>query len=77
MQGKVKWFSSEKGYGFISSEEVENDIYVHFSDIQMEGFRTLEENDIVEFDYDEEKQKAINVRKIFISEDAEENVDSE
>lgn len=77
MQGQVKWFSSEKGYGFISSEKVENDIYVHFSDIQMEGFKTLEENDIVEFDYDEEKQKAYNVRKISISEDAEENVESE
>lgn len=77
MQGKVKWFSSEKGYGFISSEEVENDIYVHFSDIQMEGFKTLEQNDTVEFDYDEEKQKAVNVRKISIFEDAEENIESE
>ena len=57
MQGKVKWFSSEKGYGFISSNEVEKDIYVHFSDIQMKGFKTLEENDVVEFDYDEDKSK--------------------
>lgn len=64
MQGKVKWFSAEKGYGFIESEEVQNDIYVHFSDIIMDGFKSLEKNDLVEFDYDEEMKKAINVKKI-------------
>lgn len=64
LRGNVKWFSSEKGYGFISSEGIENDIYVHFSDIQMKGFKTLNENDQVTFDYDEEMQKAINVHKI-------------
>lgn len=68
MQGKVKWFSSEKGYGFISSSEKEQDIYVHFSDIVMKGFKTLDENDIVEFDYDEEMNKAVNVHKISVSE---------
>ena len=72
MQGKVKWFSSEKGYGFISSSEVEKDIYVHFSDLQMKGFKTLEENDVVEFDYDEEMNKAVNVHKISVSEQTEE-----
>lgn len=69
MQGKVKWFSSEKGYGFISSSEREKDIYVHFSDLQMKGFKTLEENDVVEFDYDEEMNKAVNVHKISVSEE--------
>ena len=69
MQGKVKWFSSEKGYGFISSSEIEKDIYVHFSDLQMKGFKTLEENDVVEFDYDEEMNKAVNVHKISVSEE--------
>lgn len=64
LQGKVKWFSSEKGYGFISCSEIENDIYVHFSDIQMKGFKALEENDSVIFDYDEEMKKALNVRKV-------------
>ena len=64
MQGKVKWFSSEKGYGFISSKDVENDIYIHFSDIQMKGYKTLEEGDEVIFDYDAEHQKATNLRKI-------------
>jgi len=72
MQGKVKWFSSEKGYGFISSSEIEKDIYVHFSDLQMKGFKTLEENDVVEFDYDEEMNKAVNVHKISVSEEAKE-----
>lgn len=69
MQGQVKWFSSEKGYGFIFCEEIENDIYVHFSEIQMKGYRTLEENDIVEFEYDAEMKKAVNVVKLSISED--------
>ena len=73
MQGQVKWFSSEKGYGFISCKDVENDIYVHFSDIQMRGYRTLEENDVVEFEYDEEMKKAVNVLKISAPENIEEN----
>ena len=72
MQGKVKWFSGEKGYGFISSSEKEQDIYVHFSDIVMKGFKTLDENDIVEFDYDEEMNKAVNVHKISVSEENDE-----
>ena len=72
MQGKVKWFSSEKGYGFISSSEKEQDIYVQFSDIVMKGFKTLDENDIVEFDYDEEMNKAVNVHKISVSEENDE-----
>lgn len=72
MQGKVKWFSSEKGYGLISSSEKEQDIYVHFSDIVMKGFKTLDENDIVEFDYDEEMNKAVNVHKISVSEENDE-----
>lgn len=64
MKGIVKWFSSEKGYGFISCDGIDNDVYVHFSEIQMRGFKTLDENDKVEFEYDEENQKAINVHKI-------------
>lgn len=48
MKGTVKWFNSEKGYGFISSEEGK-DIFVHFSAIQSNGYKTLEEGDKVEF----------------------------
>ncbi|MBO9130937.1 cold-shock protein [Bacillus sp. 165] len=47
--GKVKWFNSEKGYGFIQTEGG-NDVFVHFSAIQGEGFKTLEEGQEVEFE---------------------------
>ncbi|WP_138158997.1 cold-shock protein [Peptoniphilus catoniae] len=49
MKGKVKWFNSEKGFGFITTEEG-NDVFAHFSQIQKEGFKTLEEAQEVEFD---------------------------
>ena len=48
-QGIVKWFNSEKGYGFISVEGG-NDVFVHYSAIQSDGFRTLEEGQSVTFD---------------------------
>ena len=48
-QGKVKWFNESKGYGFIESEEGE-DVFVHFSEIQAEGFKTLKEGQEVEFE---------------------------
>ena len=49
MQGKVKWFNQEKGYGFIESDEG-RDVFVHYSAIQEEGFKTLKEGQRVEFD---------------------------
>lgn len=49
MQGKVKWFSSEKGYGFIQRDNGA-DVFVHFSAIQNEGFKTLNEGQDVEFE---------------------------
>jgi CspA family cold shock protein len=49
MLGKVKWFSAEKGYGFIESDEG-GDVFVHFSAIQTDGFKTLEEGQKVEFE---------------------------
>lgn len=49
MQGKVKWFNADKGYGFIETEEG-NDVFVHFSAIQSDGFKTLEEEQAVKFD---------------------------
>lgn len=48
MKGKVKWFNSEKGFGFIESEEG-NDVFVHYTAIQTTGFRSLEEGQEVEF----------------------------
>lgn len=49
MRGTVKWFDSSKGYGFITGEDGK-DVFVHFSAIQMDGFKTLKEGDSVEFD---------------------------
>lgn len=51
-QGTVKWFSEKKGYGFISQENGE-DVFVHFSSINMPGFKTLVEGDQVSFDVEE------------------------
>lgn len=64
MQGKVKWFNKEKGYGFIEREDGD-DVFVHFSAIQEEGFKTLYEGDTVEFEIVEGPKglQAANVTK--------------
>lgn len=49
VQGKVKWFNAEKGFGFIEKEDGP-DVFVHFSAIQSSGFKTLEPGQLVEFD---------------------------
>ena len=49
IKGKVKWFNDAKGYGFIEQEGGE-DVFVHFSAIQMDGFKTLAEGQVVEFE---------------------------
>ena len=48
-KGTVKWFNNQKGYGFITAEDGK-DVFVHFSGLNMEGFKTLEEGAAVEFD---------------------------
>lgn len=48
-QGTVKWFSNEKGYGFIEREDGE-DLFVHFSEINIEGYKTLNQGQVVEFE---------------------------
>lgn len=65
MLGKVKWFSPEKGYGFIEREDGK-DVFVHFSAIQDEGFKTLAEGQSVEFDIVEGPRgpQAANVTKL-------------
>ena len=65
-EGTVKWFNPDKGYGFISREDGD-DLFVHFSEIQAEGFKTLEEGQAVEFDVtagQNGKMQASNVRKL-------------
>ncbi len=47
--GKVKWFNPEKGYGFITLENGKDDVFVHYSAIKMDGFKTLEQGDEVKF----------------------------
>jgi CspA family cold shock protein len=47
--GTVKWFSSEKGYGFITPEDGSKDVFVHFSGIEGEGYRSLNEGQKVEY----------------------------
>jgi len=49
-RGRVKWFNDAKGFGFIESEAIEQDIFVHFSEIQEEGFKTLRRGQEVSFD---------------------------
>ncbi|MCC3381496.1 cold shock domain-containing protein [Paenibacillus farraposensis] len=65
MKGTVKWFNAEKGYGFIQVDGGE-DVFVHFSAIQGEGFKTLEEGQAVEFEITEGNRgpQAANVIKL-------------
>ena len=62
MNGTVKWFNAEKGYGFITTEEG-NDVFAHFSQINKEGFKTLEEGQEVTFDV-VEGQKGLQAENI-------------
>jgi CspA family cold shock protein len=50
MQGTVKWFNAEKGYGFIAPDDGGADVFVHYSEIQSDGFKTLDEGQKVEFE---------------------------
>ncbi len=65
IRGTVKWFNNDKGYGFLSFDG-NRDAFVHYSEIQSEGFKTLEEGDQVEFELAEEGRgpKAKNVIRV-------------
>jgi cold shock protein len=64
MKGTVKWFNPDKGFGFITPEEGTRDVFVHHTAILMDGFKTLEENQAVEFETAEGEKglKALNVK---------------
>ena len=69
MTGTVKWFNAQKGYGFISNAEGGEDVFVHFSAIQTEGYKTLEEGQLVSFETEQDpkdarKLRAINVKPL-------------
>ena len=68
-QGTVKWFNADKGYGFISNDEGGEDVFVHFSAIQTDGFKTLEEGQKVRYEVEPDpknssKSRAVNVRPL-------------
>jgi CspA family cold shock protein len=65
-QGTVKWFNAEKGFGFIAPEDGSADVFVHYTEIQGSGFRTLEENQKVEFEVGQSPKgpQATGVRSI-------------
>lgn len=64
-RGKVKWFNDKKGFGFITDPEVDGDIFVHFSQIEDKGFRTLKEGEEVEYElyYDDKGSRARKVTR--------------
>ncbi len=66
MRGKVKWFNDQKGYGFITPDDGSADVFVHHTSIQGSGFKTLAENQAVEFEVlqSDKGPKAANVVKI-------------
>ena len=64
--GKIKWFNSKKGYGFITDDETNKDIFLHVSDLEESKLRILKEEQKIKFDIKEEKNKfqALNVKKL-------------
>jgi cold shock protein len=69
--GKVKWFNNAKGYGFILSENGGDDLFVHYSSIQMDGYKTLKAGQIVEFDIQKGPKgfHAVNIRSAVVDDD--------
>ena len=64
--GTVKWFNAEKGYGFIANDEGGDDIFVHFSAIECEGFKTLKEGQKVAFDVEPDPKNSAKMRAICV-----------
>jgi len=65
-KGKIKWFNSKKGYGFITDDETEKDIFLHVSALEESKLKTLKEEQVLEFEIKEENSKlqATNLKKV-------------
>lgn len=70
MRGIIKFFDDKKGYGFIINEETSKEIFVHFSSIVMEGYKTLREKQVVTYDedFDEKNNKPRAINVVVVSE---------
>ena len=66
-KGTVKWFNAEKGYGFITDEANGNDLFVHFSAINAEGYKTLSEGQNVSFDVEQDPKNADKLRAVNVT----------
>jgi len=66
MQGTVKWFNADKGYGFIQNDDGSDDVFVHFSSIMIEGYKTLSEGQRVSFDIEQDPRNANKVRAVSV-----------
>lgn len=66
-QGTVKWFNSEKGYGFIANDEGGDDVFVHYSAIQAEGYKSLKEGQKVSFETETDPKNPNKLRAVNVS----------
>lgn len=65
--GTVKWFNSEKGFGFISNDDGSDDVFVHFSSIVSDGYKSLTEGDRVTFDKEQDPKNSRRLRAVNVS----------
>ena len=66
VRGSVRWFANSRGYGFIAPEDGSRDIFVHFSNVEMEGYKSLKENQVVEFEVGHIEGKGPNALNVTI-----------